>query len=96
MFELLEDIGSDGFESSLATRQTMTASLRALIDNSLTLPAERVYLTPGDLTPIEIVWRLYGQGADLETMLDRIISYNNLRGSQLLTVPRSTEVRWYV
>jgi len=96
LFGLLEDIGSDGYESSRATRQTMTASLRALIDRSLDLPAERVYLTPGDLTPIELVWRLYGEGADLEAMLNRIIGYNNLQGSQLLIVPRSTEVRWYV
>jgi prophage DNA circulation protein len=92
----IEALGVEDYESYRATRAALTLALDALIQGSLSLPAERVYVADGDITPIELAYELYGATADIEEMTDRIIEYNDLQGSRIILIPRDTEVRWYV
>jgi hypothetical protein len=92
----IEAIGALDYQSYYATRRALTLALDALIQTSLSLPAERVHITTEDITPIELVYQLYGADADLERMTDRIIDYNGLTGESIILIPAGTEVRWYV
>lgn len=92
----MESIGDFDYESYLATRRALTLALNALIANTLTLPAERIYTTPRDMTPLELVFELYGVDGDADVLIDRIIDYNDLTGDSILLIPAGTEVRWYV
>ena len=92
----IEAMGAEDYESYLATRLALTLALRALIETSVALPAERVYIAEQDVTPIELVYQLYGVDANIETLTDRIINYNGLTGDSIILIPRGTEVRWYV
>lgn len=96
VFTTLEELNANDFASAWATRKAMTAALTALIDRSLDLPAERVHVTVGDITPIALAYKLYGETADIEAMTTRLISYNGLAGSEILLIPAGQEVRWYV
>jgi prophage DNA circulation protein len=92
----IETLGAEDYESYYATRRALTLALDALIRTSLSLPAERVYITTEDITPIELAYQLYGMDGDVETLTDRIINYNDLTGESIILIPAGTEVRWYV
>lgn len=94
-FDTVEALGVEDYESVAATRKAVTTALNALIESSLDLPMVRVRKLDQDITPIELAYELYGVDADLEMMLDRIIGYNSLTGSEIIMIPAGKEVRWY-
>jgi hypothetical protein len=63
----------------------------ALLEASFSTSQERVYVTPSDMSPLDLCAYLYG---DL-SKLDQLISTNNLGGDELETVPAGTEVLYY-
>lgn len=74
----------------------LIAKLRAqalayLLASSLDLPAERVYVTTGERTPIDLAFEIYGTVDEL----DRLISDNDLAGDELLVIPTGKEIRYY-
>ncbi|MFW6312498.1 MAG: DNA circularization N-terminal domain-containing protein [Spirochaetota bacterium] len=79
------------YTAQAAANLVVTRALDNLIDRSLSLPTERVLTLDRAVTPLTLTWELYG-GID---RLDELISYNNLRGDELLMIPRGREVRWY-
>ena len=92
----IEALGVEDYESYRATRRALTLALDALIQTSLSLPAERVHITDGEVTPIELAYELYGVDSDVERLTDRLISYNDLIGADIILIPAGTEIRWYV
>ncbi len=70
----------------------ISSALNGLIDQALNLPTERVIILDREMTPLDLVWELYG---DIER-LEEFIEYNNLCGDEILWLTRGREVRWYV
>lgn len=93
--ETSEALGVTGYESYRATRQALTLALEALITTSLNLPAERVYVTPRDMTILELIYELYGVDGNPDELIDRIIEHNNLQGIHTIIIYANTEIRWY-
>jgi prophage DNA circulation protein len=93
--QAMEAIGADEYDSYRATRRALTLALDALIRNSVALPTERVHITEADVTVLELVYQLYGVDGDIEALMDRIIDYNLLIGTQIIIIPAGTEIRWY-
>jgi prophage DNA circulation protein len=92
----IDAMGVDDYESYYATRRALTLAIDALIRSTLDLPAERVYTVPADTTLLELVYLLYGVDGDADTLMDRIIDYNDLTGEEMFIVPQGRIVRWYV
>lgn len=96
ILESIEDLEAAGdFASDYNLQLQMgigvTDAITGLIDQSLNLPAERIVILDREVTPIQLVYELYG---DLE-QLEFFIEYNALQGCEILLLPRGKSVRWF-
>jgi len=87
--------GSANYTADPEAAQTLAfasaSALSYLLESSYNLRIERRYTTEGAATPLELVYRFYG---DLD-QLDEFCEQNHLEGDHLIIVPAGTEVRYY-
>jgi prophage DNA circulation protein len=78
-------------EAMAALAQAAAQAAAFLLESSFSLRVERRATLDGAATPLELVYRFYG---DLER-LEEFEQQNHLQGDRLLIVPAGTEVRYY-
>lgn len=79
------------YEAQKAVNVAVSLAINSLFERALNLPTEQVQIMEKNISPLEMVYELYG-GID---RLDQFIEYNDLQGDEILIIPRGREVRWY-
>lgn len=92
----IDDLGSIGqfqadYEAQKAVNVAVSLAINSLFERALNLPTEQVQIMEKSISPLEMVYELYG-GID---RLDEFIEYNDFQGDEILIIPRGREVRWY-
>lgn len=87
---VLGDFQAD-YESQKSVNIAVTRAINSLFERALNLPTEQAMVMERAVSPLELVYELYG---DIDR-LDEFIAYNDLQGDEIFQIPLGREVRWY-